>query len=201
MLRRIMCFALCFCILPLSGCSKARHIDSAALAETITVERRGSAKIYTFYLLSGKEKPWGIEIEADRFEEAKRLAETVYIPNMSMAKLKLMLIEQEIAEPQLFEDVAFAASDAVFSPLSYVALCDSDLLGQMKKRKDLPELIEKELILIKNNNENINIDFLSVFNEFARQGSGGFEMTLVNSENELKATRVFVKNRAIPGGE
>ena len=56
MLRRIMCFALCFCVLPLSGCSKARHIDSAALAETITVERRGSAKIYTFYLLSGKER-------------------------------------------------------------------------------------------------------------------------------------------------
>ncbi len=195
MLRRFLCLALCLGIIPLSGCSKARHIDSAALAETITVEQREGSKVYTFYLLSGREKPWGIEIEAERFEEAKRLAETVYIPNMSMAKLKLMLIEKEIADSELFEDVSFAASDAVFSPLSYVALCDGDLLDKMKKQKELPELIEKELILIKNNNESVNIDFLSVFNEFARKESNGFEMTFVNSEKELKAERVFVENR------
>ena len=112
---------------------------------------------------------------------------------MSLAKLKLMLINEDIADEELFEDVSFAASEAVFSPLCYVSLCDGGVLRQMKERKDLPELIENELILIKNNNRDANIDFLSVFNSFASNQENNFAVTYINSGRELKAEKMNIE--------
>ncbi len=185
MTKKIISLCLCVGILLLSGCSKSRHIDTAALAENVTVDVVNGETVYSFYLLSSEKSPWKIDIPATSFKSACKLAQEKYIPNLSLAKIDMMLINEKIYKSNLKQDIGFVSSQSEFSPVAYVALADSATLERMQTDKKVPHIIENELEQLKNNTDSISTNFLSVYNSMTND-KDGFFIPCINSNNELR---------------
>ena len=187
MLKR---FAALICCLPLlfCGCKNSHRIETAAIIENVSVEPDESGLNYTFYLLSDSETPGYVSVPASSFEEARILAQKKYIPNMSLAKLELLLIRKDVGKDVLQKDIEYISTQASFSPVAYVALCDGKTLKKMKRSAESQKWIEQQIILCKNNNPEVNINYLSVFNSYARKDSNSFFVPLITAEGELKVS-------------
>lgn len=177
-------------ILPLvmTGCAASRQIESAAVIETVSVSRQNEKLYYTFYRLTDKDKPDGVSVPADSFEQAQALAERQYIPHLTLAKLELLLYEQDISPGVLRGDLDYISTQASFSPVAYLALCDKDALIRVAQKTAAQAQIEEQLILCKNQNPGVQIDYLSVFNCCAGKNQSSFSVPLITSGGELKVS-------------
>ena len=102
----------------LSGCNNSRQIETASIIKNVSVDRRGGQVVYTFYRLSSSEKPWGIDVPADSFEQACALARERYIPNLSLAKLELLMLSEDVYRQVMQDDVDYISTQASFSPIA-----------------------------------------------------------------------------------
>ena len=191
MLKKLASMLVCLPLI-LCGCKNSHRIETAAIIENVSVEADGGQIYYTFYLLSDSETPGCVSVPASSFEEARKLAQKEYIPNMSLAKLELLLIRKDVDTDVLKKDIEYISTQASFSPVAYVALCDGKTLEKMKSSADAKEWIERQIILCKNNNPDVNINYLSVFNSYSRGNKKGFRVPLITAEGELKVSVVTI---------
>jgi hypothetical protein len=152
----------------------------------VSISEENGGICYTFYVLSGSDKPKGYRIQADTFEKARELAENEYIPNMSLSKLELLMIEDSLIDRVLKTDIEYISTQPSFSPTAFVTLCDRETTVKFAEKTDVQDLIEKQLILLKKNNPGISINYLSVFNRFESAKTKEFTVGYVTSENGLK---------------
>ena len=178
-----------------SGCDNSRQIETASIIKNVSVDRRGSQVVYTFYRLSSGETPWGIDVPADSFEEACALARDMYIPNLSLAKLELLMLSEDVYEEVMQDDVDYISTQASFSPIAYVTLCDDTTIEKIKETNRTQRVIEEQLILLKKNNPSVNINYLSIFNNFARRGEDSFTVPFISSEKELKVSEIEINRK------
>ena len=129
-----------------------------------------------------------MDVRAESFEQACRLAKEAYIPHLSLAKLELLLIEKEVYEDVMKSDVDFISTQPSFSPIAYVTLCDAETMEQIRRTNRVQRVIEEQLILLKKNHLEVSINYLSIFNQFAREDGESFTVPLVSSEKELKVS-------------
>ena len=190
--KRIVAF-LCALPLALSGCAETRQIESAAIIENVSVERLDGKLCYTFYLLSGKEVPESVTVPAKSFEQAQGLAKRQYIPNMSLAKLELLLIRKDVMGEIMQSDIEYISTQASFSPVAYVTLCDSGALEKVKHSAHAQEWIEKQLLLCKSNHPEMCINYLSVFNRYADDRCDCFSVPYVTAAEELRVTEMMIR--------
>ncbi|MBQ5630800.1 MAG: hypothetical protein IIV15_05760, partial [Ruminococcus sp.] len=61
-------------------------------------------------------------------------------------------------------------------------------IERIKETNRTQSLIEEQLILLKKNNPSVNINYLSIFNNFARRGEDSFTVPFISSEKELKVS-------------
>ena len=142
--KKILLF-LAVLLLLLTGCQSARRIETAAVIENVCVQKSGGQLCYTFYRLTDSEKPDSVAVPASSFEEARRLAESSYIPHMTLAKLELLLIEQSVSREVMENDVAYIATQASFSPTAHVALCDEKTLQRLRRDTGAQKQIEQQI--------------------------------------------------------
>ena len=187
-MRRAISILLTVVTAVFSGCSNSRQIETASIIKNVSVDRRGGQVVYTFYRLTSEEKPWGIDVPADSFEQACALAGEKYIPNLSLAKLELLMLSEDVYEQVMQDDVDYISTQASFSPIAYVTICDDGAIDRIKETNRTQTLIEEQLILIKKNNPSVNINYLSIFNNFAREGEESFTVPYISSEKELKVS-------------
>ncbi len=193
MIKKLLCVALCSAMLLMSGCSKSRHIDTAAIAQSVAVDTDANGRlVYSYFLLSSDNEPWVINITANSFKDACELAEQKYIPNLSLSKINLMLINEKIFTQTLKSDVEYVSGCAEFSPLAYVSLADTKAIERMKSEKRVQDIIENELQLLKTEDVNVNTNFISVYNSI-QNDSNGFNVSLINSDKELKTDILKIK--------
>ena len=178
-----------FLIIPLvlTGCNHSRPIETAAVIETVSVERHNGRLCYTFYPLTDASAPDAVEIPASSFEEARRLARSAYIPNMSLAKLELLLIREDVVAEILRTDIEYISTQASFSPVAYVALCDAAALRQLRQHTEVQQGMKRLLRLCRRQHPEVNIDYLSVFNSYAR-GEHGFSVPMVSGDGDLRVS-------------
>ena len=179
----------------LTGCSASRQIETAAIIENVSVHRQNGELVYTFYRLTSGDTPWGVDVRADSFEQACELAGTEYIPHLSLAKLELLLIEKEVYGDVMESDVKYISTQPSFSPIAYVTLCDEETMEQIRKTNRVQHVIEEQLILLKKNRPEVSINYLSIFNQFAREDGKSFTVPLVSSDKELKVTDFEIKRK------
>lgn len=191
MLKKLMAVFFCLALFMLSGCSESRRIDTAALAEDVTVDSINGQTIYSFYLLSSDEAPWAIDIPADSFEQACKLARQKYIPNISLPKIKMLMINSNIYKQTMRRDIEYISTQAAFSPIMNVTLCDSGTIKAMKEDKRVPEIIENELRLIKEDTDRISTNCVSVFNSIVND-KDGFAVSYISSDTELKIDTINI---------
>ena len=187
-MRRAISILLTVVTAVFSGCSNSRQIETASIIKNVSVDRRGGQVVYTFYRLTSEEKPWGIDVPADSFEQACALAGEKYIPNLSLAKLELLMLSEDVYEQVMQDDVDYISTQASFSPIAYVTICDDGAIDRIKETNRTQTLIEEQLILINKNNPSVNINYLSIFNNFAREGEESFTVPYISSEKELKVS-------------
>ena len=187
-MRRAISILLTVVTAVFSGCSNSRQIETASIIKNVSVDRRGGQVVYTFYRLTSEEKPWGIDVPADSFEQACALAGEKYIPNLSLAKLELLMLSEDVYEQVMQDDVDYISTQASFSPIAYVTICDDGAIDRIKETNRTQTLIEEQLILLKKNNPSVNINYLSIFNNFAREGEESFTVPYISSEKELKVS-------------
>ncbi len=187
-MRRAISILLTVVTVIFTGCSNSRQIETASIIKNVSVDRRGGQVVYTFYRLTSEEKPWGIDVPADSFEQACALAGEKYIPNLSLAKLELLMLSEDVYEQVMQDDVDYISTQASFSPIAYVTICDDGAIDRIKETNRTQTLIEEQLILIKKNNPSVNINYLSIFNNFAREGEESFTVPYISSEKELKVS-------------
>lgn len=188
MFKKIMCIMLCILSLFLAGCTGTKQIDKASIAETVTVDENS----YTFYLLSSEDAPQGVSVPAKTFKEACTLAKEKYIPNLSLSKLELLIINKKIYKDVLVKDLQYISETAEFSPLLYVVMSDKNTIKTISEDKNAPELIEEQIILQKNKNNDISINSLSIFNNFSSEQDKEFCVSYINSQKELKADKMKI---------
>lgn len=179
----------------MTGCSASRQIETAAIIENVSVHRQNGELVYTFYRLTSGDTPWGVDIRADSFEQACKLAGTEYIPHLSLAKLELLLIEKEVYSDVMESDIDFISTQPSFSPIAYVTLCDEETMEQIRKTTRAQRVIEEQLILLKKNHPEVSINYLSIFNQFARRGEESFTVPLVSSNKELKVSKFEINRK------
>ena len=168
-----LCCALCL----LTGCNNAHRIETASVIENVCVSRSADKLCYTFFLLEDSDKPHAVTVPAGSFEEARRLAEEQYIPHVTLAKLELLLIEQEVSGEVMRRDIDYISTQAYFSPIAHVALCDEGTAQ---------ELIERQIDLLHSERPEVKTDYLSVFNAYARRKR--FSVPLITAEKELRVS-------------
>lgn len=177
----------------LSGCGNSRQIENAAVIENVSVNTRDGKLFYTFYPLTDGETPEAVEISAESFEAARKLAEDEYIPNMTLAKLELLLIHEDVDPEIMRGDIEYISTQASFSPVAYVAVCDSGALEKIGESTGARETVEKQIILCENNNPEVNSDYLSVFNRYAEGDVGDFRVPYITAGEELKVSTVKIE--------
>lgn len=188
MCKKIILLSACILSVFLSGCADTNRIDKASLAETVTVKKADNGIIYTFYLLSTDEEPEGVEILADSFEGAYALAKQKYIPSLSLAKLEMLVIDEKAYKETLKYDLEFLAENYLVTPDAYIILSDDSALDFIANEKDAPQMIENYIILQKNKNPDLQINLLSIFNNFSSDKPREFYISYINANKELKVS-------------
>ena len=184
---------MCIIAFVLAGCNNSRQIESASIIENVAVDEANGQLVYTFYLLTSDERPWGISVIASSFEEASVLAKEQYIPNLSLAKLELLMINEKIYADVMQRDVEYISTQPSFSPIAYVTLCDSGTLKEFGETNRTQKLIENQLRMLKKHNPEVNINYLSIFNNYANGDENEFTVPYVSSDNELKVSEFKIK--------
>ena len=187
MTKKIILIILCLTSILFSGCSSSKQIDKASIAETVTVGEKDGKICYTFYLLSSSDAPVFTSVFADSFEQACSKAKSEFIPNLSLSKLELFITEERIMDKTLKNDIKYISEKPYFSPLMYVTLCDDNLVEKFVNDKKLPEQVEEHIILLKNNNKDLSLNSLSIFNNFYSDSNKVFSVSYINSDKEIKA--------------
>lgn len=188
----IISFCIGFCLF--TGCKDDKRIDKASLVETVTAEIKDNKTVYTFYLLSGDDEPKGIEIKADGFEDAYKLAKEKYCPDISLAKFELFVMEDKLQQICLKKDVEYMSGQYSISPQVYVALSDSETMDNISKSKDVPKKIEDFIVLMRKNKGYISANSLTIFNKFNSDTSKDFYISYITFDSELKSSVLQLMN-------
>lgn len=194
--RKFLCLVIAvMSALLFTGCSDSKKIDKASIAETVTVRQTGGQTIYTFYLLSSSENVKSVSVFANSLESACYLAKENYIPNLSLSKFELFLADENLSFDILKTDLQFISSEYYLSPLIMVTLADGNAIKYISESKEAPKEVEEHLMLLKNKNNETDINSLSVFNSIYSKKQNEFSMACINYEDELSvsARKISVK--------
>lgn len=195
-MRARLCIVLiCLSAVLFSGCQSSRKIETAQIIENVTISEKEGQTLYTFYILSSADTPLKTEIPADSFEQACRLAQNQYIPNITLSKLELLMIEESLNDRVLKTDIEYISTQPSFSPSAFVTFCDRKTLEKFAESTREQDIIEEQLILLKKNNPAVNINYLSVFNHFETKKTSEFLVGTVSFDGELKiGEKKVIKN-------
>ncbi len=191
-MKRLSLTAALLSAVMLSGCGSSHKIETAAVIENVSVDSRGGQIYYTFFRLTGGDTPDGTEIPADSFEQACDLARREYIPNLSLAKLELLMINRDICGEVLKRDIEYISTQSSFSPMAYFTLCDSQTLKSVCENTSVQQLIEEQLALCKSQNADVNISYLSLFNSYSRADSGDVTVPYVSCDGEIRISAIKI---------
>ena len=106
-MKRSIAAIIILALMLFTGCSSSHRIETAAVIENVSVARVSGQLIYTFYRLSSDEKPPKTEITASSFEEACTLAREKYIPHLTLAKLRLLLVHRDLKDSVMPKDISY----------------------------------------------------------------------------------------------
>lgn len=179
-------------VLILGGCSNSNRIDTSSLVQTITAENKSGKAVYNFYLLENSENVQGVSVEADSLEKAVISAKKTYIPALTLSKLELYLIDSNLGEKTLKTDIDYISKETAISPLTYTALSDTKTLQLFSKDKEALKKVKEHIVLIKNNNNELSVTTLSIFNNFNGKNNGYLSICCISSEKELKSDIVKI---------
>ena len=174
-------------VLILGGCLNSSRIDTSSLVQTITAENKSGKVVYNFYLLENSEDVQGVSVEADSLEKAVISAKKAYIPALTLSKLELYLIDSNLGEKTLKTDIDYISKETAISPLTYTALSDTKTLQLFSKDKNALKKVKEHIVLLKNNNNNLSVTSLSIFNNFKGKNNGYLSICYIRSDKELKA--------------
>ena len=185
-MKRFLAVIMLFVVMFFPGCSSSRKIETAAIIENVSVTKEHGQLYYTFYKLSSDEKPHKTVIPASSFEDACRLAKEKYIPHLSLAKLRLLLVHIDLKDRVMQDDISYISTQTYFSPVAYVALCDGEALRRVGDSPGILSTVEEKLRLCQKNHPSVKLDYLSIFNSLQRNSTEGVEIAYINSDKELK---------------
>lgn len=174
-------------VLILGGCSNSNRIDTSSLVQTITAENKSGKVVYKFYLLENSEDVQGVSVEADSLEKAVISAKKAYIPALTLSKLELYLIDSNLGEKTLKTDIDYISKETAISPLTYTALSDTKTLQLFSKDKNALKKVKEHIVLLKNNNNDLSVTSLSIFNNFKGKNNGYLSICYISSDKELNA--------------
>lgn len=186
MLKKIilLCLAFLICVL-LSGCDYSGAIDNAAIVQMISAEKYDDKINYTFFILDSSDKKSKVTIKADSLKQAYTYAQQKYIPNVSMSKFELFVVNENLYKEMLIKDICFMSSQYSISPCVYVTLCADGYLEFLSEADNAVKQTENSIMLIKNNNKDVSVNSLSIFNSISSSDSGIICMPCINSNKEI----------------
>lgn len=187
MFKKILLVILPVISIVITGCNYEKQIDTASLAETITVTKKNESYVYTFYLIDSEEDVNRVSVNANSLKQAVAVAENYFIPNLSLSKLELFLFSESSYTEAIESDISYISTQYNLSPLVFTAVCNEQTLDYMEKTKDAPKQIEEHILLLKNKESNISENCLSVFNHLASKETDDFIIPHIISNEELKA--------------
>lgn len=192
MSKKLLLFTLCiFLSLPLAGCSPDKQIEKAAVAETVTVQKTDGGTSYTFYILSAENADTSVTIKADSFEEAKSLAKDGYIPNLSLSRLELLIYDETLGKDFIRNDFEYISSDYRLSPLITVSLAEEKAFENFKEKPSFDET-EQQIILLKNENDDVSYKLLSIYNKIKGNSAETVTLPCLTGDGGIKSSNVEI---------
>ena len=191
MLKKIIIILSVFPLV-LGGCKSSHKLETASIIENVSVHKQDGQLVYTFYILTDSDTPNAVAINADSFEEAQSLAAEKYIPDMSLSKLELLLIEKEARSEVMPRDIEYISTQASFSPIARVAVCDNAVIEKMRRVSEAQNTIKNQIILCKKNNPDAKTDYLSVFNSFAGGKDKTVTVPYIGGKGDFKVSTIEI---------
>lgn len=192
MIKKLCLIPLFAIVLILGGCSHSNRIDTSSLVQTITAENKSGKTVYNFYLLENSEDVHSVSVEAESLEKAVISAKKTYIPMLTLSKLELYLIDSNLGKKTLKTDINYISKESTISPLTYTAFSDTKTLQLFSKDKKALKKVKEHIVLIKNNNNELSVTSLSIFNNFNGKNNGYLSICCISSEKELKSDIVKI---------
>lgn len=192
MIKKLCLIPLFAIALILGGCSHSNRIDTSSLVQTITAENKSGKTVYNFYLLENSEDVHSVSVEAESLEKAVISAKKTYIPMLTLSKLELYLIDSNLGEKALKTDINYISKESTISPLTYTTFSDTKTLQLFSKDKEALKKVKEHIVLIKNNNNELSVTSLSIFNNFNGKNNGYLSICCISSEKELKSEIVKI---------
>jgi hypothetical protein len=87
----------------------------------------------------------------------------------------------------LENDLEYLSTQYLVSPQLYVVLSDEKTLDNISSSKQTAQQIENYILLLKNKNSEVNINSLSIFNNFKSESNKEFYVSYINSNKEINA--------------
>lgn len=183
-----------FSVFPLilGGCKSSHKLETASIIENVSVHKQDGQLVYTFYILTDSDTPNAVAINADSFEVAQSLAAEKYIPDMSLSKLELLLIEKEARSDVIPRDIEYISTQASFSPIARVAVCDYAVIKKMRQVSEAQNTIKNQIILCKKNNPDVKTDYLSVFNSFSGGRNKTVTVPYIGGKGDFKVSTIEI---------
>lgn len=179
-------------VLILGGCTNSNRIDTSSLVQTVTAENKSGKTVYNFYLLKNCEDVQGVSVEAESLEKAVISAKKAYIPMLTLSKLELYLIDSNLGGKNLKTDINYISKASKISPLTYAAFSDTKTLQLFSKDKEALRKVKEHIVHLKNNEKELSVTSLSIFNNFKGKNNGYLSICYISSEKELKADIVKI---------
>ena len=183
--KKLFLLPILVVVLILGGCTNSNRIDTSSLVQTVTAENKSGKTVYNFYLLKNCEDVQGVSVEAESLEKAVISAKKAYIPMLTLSKLELYLIDSNLGEKNLKTDINYISKASKISPLTYAAFSDS-------KDKEALRKVKEHIVHLKNNEKELSVTSLSIFNNFKGKNNGYLSICYISSEKELKADIVKI---------
>ena len=191
MFRKALCLIIPI-LLILSGCAATKQIDKASIVESITVSLEKGKREYTFYLIDDSKKVKSTSIKADSFQDACKLAQDKYIPDVVFEKINLILFDEIVYEDTLLDDIEYISHQADLSPLLYISVSDSETIKKMKKDKEMPEQIRNHIDILKKKENKVHIYALSIFNRIYTGKYSNLYLTFIKNKDEITANSLKI---------
>ena len=162
-MKRILVVLMLLVFLMFTGCSDNKRIDKAEVVKFITAQTEKNENKYTFYLLTGEQKP--VSVEALDLAEAKKLVKKDYLPELSLSRLEMIIYEEKFDENLMLDDVNHLKKSYSVSPLTKILLANKKTLGEIEEDEKKVDEYNEALIRYKKDNKDSDTELLSVYNK------------------------------------
>ena len=192
-MKKLILLFILILVFILPGCSDNTRIDRAEVVKCITAQDAWGKNIYTFHLLTDEKEP--VSVEAVDYVQAMENVKKDYLPDLSLARLEIIIYEENFDKNTMFNDLTRIKRDYSVSPSVKLSLADKKTFAKIEENESNIDEYKEAIIRKENENEEVVSELLSVYNKNNNYSSLQIVMPLITSEGIVESKNIEIASK------